>query len=76
MSELLVELPTRAKALAPEERAELAEILLASLHDSSSPELGEAWEQEIARRVAANDRGESETFPAEDVFAEARRIAP
>jgi hypothetical protein len=35
-----------------------------------------AWDAEIVRRVEAYMRGEVETFAAEDVFAEARRIAP
>lgn len=32
-----------------------------------------AWAQEIEERVAAFDRGETKTYAAEDVFAEARR---
>ena len=38
--------------------------------------LGVEWAKEIERRVAAYERGEVETFAAEDVFAEARRLAP
>jgi putative addiction module component (TIGR02574 family) len=75
MSELLLELSARAKALSPEERAELAEILLESLEASVPPELGAQWEREIGKRVAAYERGESTTYAAEDVFADARRLA-
>jgi putative addiction module component (TIGR02574 family) len=39
-------------------------------------EVEAAWAEEIERRVAAHERGEVETFAAEDVMAEARRIAP
>jgi len=56
------------------ERAQLAEVLLESLHDSSLSEIESEWEQEIEKRVAAFDRGELQTYPAEEVFAEARRM--
>ena len=75
MTELLLELSARAKTLSPEERAQFAEILLESLEDAVPAELGADWEREIAKRVAAYDRGEATTYAAEDVFAEARRIA-
>lgn len=74
MSALLVELEKQACSLLPEERAHLAEVLLESLHDSHLSEIETEWEQEIERRVAAFDRGELQTFPAEEVFAEARRM--
>ena len=75
MSELLLELSARAKSLSPEERAQLAEILLESLEDAMPPELDAEWEREISKRVAAYERGESVVYEAEDVFAEARRLA-
>jgi len=74
MSALLVELEKQACSLLPEERAYLAEILLESLHDSPLSEIETEWEREIEKRVAAFDRGERQTYPAEDVFAEARRM--
>ncbi len=54
-----------------EEPALLAETILESLH-SSSPEIQAAWDDEIASRLAALDRGEMPSFAAEEVFAEAR----
>lgn len=76
MSELLLELSARARTLSPEERARLAEILLESLEDAVTLELGADWEHEIVKRVAAYERGDSITYAAEDdVFAEARRLA-
>jgi putative addiction module component (TIGR02574 family) len=38
-------------------------------------EIETEWEQEIERRVAAFDSGELPTYSAEEVFAEARRLA-
>jgi len=76
MSDLVAELAERGRALAPEERARLVELLLESLHEPPLAEVEAAWGVEIQRRVAAYERGEVETFAAEDVFAEARRIAP
>lgn len=74
MSALLAELEQQACTLQPEERAHLAEVLLESLHDSSLPEIESEWQREIERRVAAYERGELQTYAAEDVFAEARRL--
>jgi len=76
MSDLVAELAERGRALAPGERSRLVELLLESLHEPPLSDIEAAWEAEIERRVAAYDRGEVETFAAEDVFAEARRIAP
>jgi len=39
------------------------------------PDLEAEWAEEVERRVAAFDRGEIPAYPAEDVFAEARRLA-
>jgi putative addiction module component (TIGR02574 family) len=74
MSALLAELEQQARTLSPEERAQLAEVLLESLHDSSMAEVEREWQREIELRVAAYDKGETQTYPAEDVFAEARRL--
>lgn len=62
-----------ALALSPEDRAQLAEILLESLQGPPLAEVQAAWDREIAARVAAYDRGEMQTYPAEEVFAEIRR---
>ena len=64
----------QATALLPDERARLAEILLESLHNAPVLEVEAAWQHEIAQRVARYEHGELETFPAEQVFAEAKRI--
>jgi putative addiction module component (TIGR02574 family) len=75
MSALLAELEQQARTLSPDERAHLAEVLLESLRDTALSEIENEWQKEIESRVAAYDRGEVQTFSAEDVFAEARRLA-
>jgi len=50
--------------------------LLDSLQEPALATIEAAWDEEIERRVEACERGEVRTFEAEDVFAEARRIAP
>jgi putative addiction module component (TIGR02574 family) len=70
-------LPTQmeelARALNPDDRANLAQSILESLHTPVA-QIEAAWPVEIERRVAAFDRGETQSYPAEDVFAEARRL--
>lgn len=75
MSDPLAEVERQARSLPVEERARLAEVMLESLHESPLSEVEAAWQHEIAERVAAYERGELETVPAEDVLSEARRIA-
>lgn len=75
MSALLADLEQQARTLPPEERAHLAEVLLESLQDSALSGIETEWQREIEQRVAAYDRGEVQTYPAEDVFAEAKRLA-
>ncbi|MDD5240168.1 MAG: addiction module protein [Sulfuricella sp.] len=74
MSASLAEIEQQARTLSPDERARLAEVLLESLQNGSLSEIETAWRLEIEDRVAAYDRGEMAIFPAEDVFAEAKRI--
>jgi putative addiction module component (TIGR02574 family) len=76
MPDLVAELAEQARTLPADERSRLVELLLESLHESPLAEVDAAWTKEIERRVAAHERGEVETYAAEDVFAEARRIAP
>ena len=75
MSETLKELERQARSLTAEERAQLAELLLESLREAPVAEIEAAWDRQIEERVAAYDRGELKTLSAEDVFAEARRLA-
>ena len=76
MPDLVAELADRGRALPPEERVRLLDLLLESLHQSSPKEVEEAWNVEIEHRVARYERGEAELHEAENVMAEAARIAP
>ena len=76
MADLVAELVEKARSLAPAERSRLVNMLLETLHDSPLGDVEAAWDKEVERRVAAYQRGEVETFAAEDVFADARRLAP
>ena len=76
MADLVAELVEKARSLGPAERSQLVDLLLETLHDSPFADVEAAWDKEVERRVAAYHRGEIETFAAEDVFAEARRLAP
>ena len=71
----LADIEDQARSLTPEERARLAEVLLESLQDTALSEIESAWQREIEQRVAAYDRGELETYSAEQVFAEAKHLA-
>lgn len=75
MSMTLAELEQQARRLPPEERARLADALLESLQETPSAEIEAAWDREIEACVAACERGESQTYPADEVFAETRRLA-
>jgi len=74
MQTSLKQIEEQALGLNSEDRAKLAEVMLESL---SSPlaAVEEAWAEEIEKRIAAYDRGEIPAYAAEDVFAEAKRIA-
>ncbi len=76
MPDPIAELADRGRSLAPEERVRLMDLLLESLHQPAATDIEEAWNQEIARRVARYERGESVLYDVEDVLAEAARIAP
>lgn len=75
MSAKFKDLEQQASSLVAEERARLAEVLLESLQEAPLAEIEEAWNREIEERIAAYDRGELPTRAAEEVFAEARRLA-
>ena len=76
MTTLVEELSQKARTLSPEDRARLAEDLLASLEDGSESdsEVEAAWEHAIRQRVEEVKSGTAKLIPAEDVYAETRRI--
>jgi putative addiction module component (TIGR02574 family) len=73
MSDLVEELSRKALSLAPEERVRLAEALLATVQEVDD-EVEAAWDAEIERRVGDIDQGRVKLIPAEEVFAEVRRL--
>ncbi len=72
MPDLVAELSAQAKALPPEERARLAEELLASL-DPHEVEVEAAWDEELRRRIDEVEHGAVQVVPAEQAFAQVRR---
>jgi putative addiction module component (TIGR02574 family) len=66
------QLVEEALKLAPQDRADMAHRLLASLDGLSEPELEALWLAEAERRDHALDTGELKSRPAEEVFADIR----
>lgn len=75
MTYSLLDIEQQAAQLPPADRAKLAEFLLESLQDPAISEVELAWEKEIALRVLAYEKGDTLSFSAETVFAEARRLS-
>jgi len=73
MTDLVDELTRKARALSPEERVRLAEELLATVQEVD-PQVEAAWDEEIRRRIEEIDSGKAKLIPAEEVFAEVRRL--
>ena len=63
-------LEAEALKLNPEERARLADRLLASLSDDA--EIEEAWAAEVDRRIAEIEAGRAQVVPAAEAIARAR----
>ena len=70
MSSQLEVVEAEALKLSPEERARLADRLLASL--SEDAEVEEAWAIEVERRIAAIENGRVQLVPASEAIARAR----
>jgi putative addiction module component, TIGR02574 family len=63
------ELYERASALAPEDRAELAGLLLESIEDQPDEGVEDAWAAEIERRMADYRAGRVKTIAWSEVRA-------
>ena len=64
-----------ARKLTPEERLELVDTLEAEFSDHGTPEeIEAAWLEEVERRMAAAERGETTFVDAEEVLARMRQI--
>ena len=57
----------KALTLPAEDRAAMAGSLLESLEEPVDPSAEEAWNEEIARRIADLDSGKAKTVPWEEV---------
>ena len=74
MTDTVAELVERGKALSPQERTQLVELLRETLDEPIDPEVEEAWRLEIRSRISAYERGEAILYDADEVIAEAIRI--
>jgi putative addiction module component (TIGR02574 family) len=74
MTTLIEQLTIQARALPAEDRARLAENLLASLQDDPESEAEAAWDLEVGRRAEQVRSGTANLVSAQDVHAEARLI--
>ena len=75
MHDQVVELAEQGKALAPEDRSRLVDLLLVSLHEDPLGQIEAAWDEEAERRLTAYDRGEVQAIDGEEVLAKARALA-
>lgn len=66
-------LSSQARTLPAADRVRLAEELLATVHVPDN-EVEAAWDEEIRIRIADIDSGTAKLIPAEEAFAEARRL--
>jgi putative addiction module component (TIGR02574 family) len=74
MTDTVAELAARGKALSPQQRTELVELLRETLDEPMDPGVEEAWRLELRSRTAAYERGEATLYDADEVIAEANRI--
>jgi putative addiction module component (TIGR02574 family) len=56
-----------ALKLTANERAEVAEQLIASLDEAADTDVEQAWQEEVQRRLQQVERGEVNTIPWEEV---------
>jgi len=79
MAVILAEIEAQALQLSLRERGELAHRLIVSLDgpvDDTPEAIAQAWDEEIARRVADMDAGRTQWIPADEAMRRIReRIA-
>lgn len=75
MNQRIRQIIDEARKLSPEERAELMQELDAEFGSEGTPEeIAAAWDEEIARRIAAAERGETTSEDFDVVMARARAL--
>lgn len=75
MAATFAEIEAQALQLTPRERSELIHRLIVSLEGpvEDTPEaIAQAWDEEIARRVADMEAGRTQWIPVEEVMADVR----
>jgi putative addiction module component (TIGR02574 family) len=60
------------KKLPNDEQMDLIDLLLAQVRAEPNPEIEQAWDEEIARRLERLRAGRAKTIPADEVFARVR----
>ena len=73
MAANLADIEAQAMQLSARERGELAHRLIVSLDgptDEAPEAIAQAWDEEIARRVADMEAGRTQWIPADEVFKE------
>ena len=75
MHDQVVELAEKGKALAPDDRSRLVDLLLESLNEQALSDIEAAWDEEAERRLAAYDRGEVQPLDGEEGLAKAKAPA-
>jgi putative addiction module component (TIGR02574 family) len=75
MNERVRAIVEEARKLTSEERRELVDLLEAELTDEGSPEeIEAAWLEEVERRIAAAERGDTTFVDAEEVLSRMRQL--
>jgi putative addiction module component (TIGR02574 family) len=72
MSALFDELEKQARLLSPQEKAELARLLIEELDPASDEEAEEIWVAEAQRRYEAYAQGQLESRPGDEVLSRVR----
>ena len=67
------QLAAEASALSSEDRALLADKLVASLESAETSRIDELWATEARRRLAEVRSGQVKTIPGEEALAQVRR---
>jgi len=65
----------QALRMSEEERAEIAEKLIASLEDSPDIDVEQAWQEEVRRRISDLESGNAVSIPWEEVRRRMRNKA-
>ncbi len=65
----------QALRMSEEERAEIAEKLIASLEDSPDIDVEQAWQEEVRRRISDLESGNAVSIPWEEVRRRLRNKA-